>query len=115
MSEMKDILAFVGFEIEGNRCFLPNSNELEVVNHLEIANQELDAKEMSLVKNEDIPFEEVIFNDNNLDENETLTQEGPKLVKTMGDNRGLSNSVSLALFLAIDVVAIFVGLFLLMH
>ena len=88
---------------------------VKIVNHLEIAEQELNAIEKPLVENEAVPFEEVIFNDKILDENETLTQEGPKLVKTMGDNRGLSNSVSLALFLAIDVVAIFVGLFLLMH
>lgn len=48
---------------------------------------------------------------------DSYSQDGPKMVKTLGEmptnNHGLSNSVSLTLFLAIDIVAIFVGFFLL--
>lgn len=99
-----------------NKYTFSDSNILvEVVNYLET----VEAREISLVENKDVPFEEVIFNDGITDTASSLSEEGPKMVKKLGEmpsnERGLSNSVSLALFLAIDVVAIFVGLFLLMH
>lgn len=120
MDEMKNILKWAGFNIDGNKCFVPDVSELEIINILAKVNTKLETEEeLALIDSNEVPFEEVIFNDDIDNVKDTLTEEGPKMVKKLGvlssDERGLSNSISLALFLVIDVVAIFVGLFLLMH
>ena len=121
MDEMKNILEWAGFHVDGNKCYSPDASELEVINFFEKANVKIEEQELELIESNSVPFEEVIFNDGITDTASSLSEEGPKMVKKLGEvptgtnNHGLSNSVSLALFLAIDVVAIFVGLFLLMH
>ena len=119
MDGMKNILEWAGFHVDGNKCYAPDASELEVINFFKKANAKIEEQELELIESNSVPFEEVIFNDGITDTASSLSEEGPKMVKKLGEipsnERGLSNSVSLALFLAIDVVAIFVGLFLLMH
>ena len=110
-----------GYYVNGIRSLLDYNNEYNMVD-----NNEADLKEMYEDEVVDKPEGEITFEGEVTDtkdnsEEFSYSEDGPKKVKKLGEmptgtnNHGLSNSISLALFLAIDVVAIFVGLFLLMH
>jgi len=71
----------------------------------------------------DETFEEQVTDaqeDKDMVEENSLSNDGSKMVKKLGEvpknnNFGFSNYISIALFLAIDVAAIFVGVFLLVN
>jgi len=74
-------------------------------------------------KMKDETFEEQVTDaqdDKDMVEENSLSNDGSKMVKKLGEvpknnNFGFSNYISIALFLAIDVAAIFVGVFLLVN
>ena len=121
---MESFLKFVGFKFDGNKCSFSTDevSELEVVNRFESASAKIDeAEKLSLFESSSsVPFEEIMYNDEAFALDKPYLEEGPKMVRKLGEmpsgnnNRGFSNSVSLILFLAIDLIAIGVGLLFLM-
>jgi len=112
MPEMQEYLHLVGFEFNGNKCDFSTEDisELEVVNRFQSVSKQIELEErLSLIDDNQIPFEQVIDND------------GPRMSKKLGEmssrsnNHGLSNTVGLILFLGIDLIAIGIGLLLLMN
>ena len=107
-----------GYYVNGIRSLLDYNSEYNLVNE-DVNLQELYKEEIIDKPEDESTFEGDVTDTKDDSEELSYSEEGPKMVKKLGEmpsnERGLSNSVSLALFLAIDVVAIFVGLFLLMH
>lgn len=123
MPEMESFLKFVGFQFDGNKCSFSTDevSEIEVVNRFEGVSAKIDEEEkLSLFETNSVPFEEIMYNDDTSSLNNPYLEDGPKMVRKLGEmpsghnNRGFSNSISLILFLAIDLIAIGVGLLFLM-
>lgn len=118
-----------GYNVDGVRSLLDyNKNynmvgdENRQVNLSELKNDEIieeaDLGETLEEQVTDTRDELEVEDENFYANGDSYSQDGPRKRLSLGEgpnNHGLSNSVSLALFLAIDVVAIFVGLFLLLQ
>lgn len=121
-----------GYNIDGVRSLLDYNKDYNMVgdennkvNLSELQNDEI-IEEVELGETfeeqvTDTEDELEVEEENSYNNDDSYSRDGPRKTLSLGEmptspnNHGLSNSVSLVLFLAIDIVAIFVGLFLIMH